>query len=71
LNVVDYSRIANIPSFNRWAGNRLLFLDVIAIALAAVAVREPSQAAPLLILFMFAFLGIVYWVAIGASRFQR
>jgi hypothetical protein len=71
LNVVDYSQISDIPSFNRWAGNRLLFLANVAIALGVIALREPARAAPLLILFMFAFLGIVYWIMIGASRFQR
>lgn len=71
LNVVDYAQISDIPSFNRWAGNRLLLLAGVAIALSVIAVRDPSRAPTLLILFMFAFLGVVYWVMIAASRFQK
>jgi hypothetical protein len=71
LNLVDYSQLSDIPSFNRWAGNRLLLLPMIAITCAVLSLKQPALAVPMLIVFILAFLAIVYWVAIGASKFHR
>jgi hypothetical protein len=71
LNVVDYSQISDIASFNRWAGNRLLLLPTVAIPLAVLSLKTPSLAIPMLIVFVLTFLAVIYWVALGASKFQR
>jgi hypothetical protein len=65
LNVVDYAQIQDVAAYNRWAGNRLLLLPLLALIFTIVAAQRHALAVPLLIFLFGAILVVLFWVVIG------
>lgn len=71
LNFVDYTTVRDKALLNRWAGNRLIFLPVLAAISGTAALRYPTMGIPLIIGFFFSFLIVVFWIAVGSGKFTR
>ena len=71
LNIVDYARVNDIEELHRWAGNRLLLLPLVSVAIGALSQRNPALAIPLIIVLVMAVMGMVMWIAAGSGKFSR
>ena len=71
LNIVDYTRVSNIPELHRWAGNLLLLLPVISFVLGVLSLYQPTYSVICFILFVVSVISVVVWLTISSSQFTR
>ncbi|WP_374605057.1 hypothetical protein [Arenimonas sp.] len=70
LSGIRQGDVSDMAALNRWAGNRLLVLPVVALAFGAAGLREPLYGVAGLFVLLVAGFGIIGWLMLGTERFR-
>ena len=67
---VDLSQVRDLATFNRWAGNRLLLLPVVALGFGYAGLTRPILALAGLAVLVVLGIVVVVWILVGAEKFR-
>ena len=70
LSGIREGDVPDMAALNRWAGNRLMLLPVVALGFGAAGLREPLYGLAGLFVLLVAGFGIIGWLLLGAERFR-
>lgn len=63
--------VPDMAAMNRWAGNRLLLLPLVALGFGAAGLREPVYGLVGLFVLLVVGFATIAWLLIGAERFRK